>query len=156
MYVPDYSTSARQLDMYVETKVDKKEELKKKKLVKVKNTRRKMALYMVCGFALMFFVLLRYIQVYDLHSQVSSQKKNLETLQMENDQTRLNIESMTDNKKIQEYAETELGLKKMSDTQIVYLNPHKETYMVNLENGKSYGTSQEVHGSFAGYMEYLN
>lgn len=155
MYVPNYSSSAYQLEKYVEQKVDKKAEQEKKKQLKTKIARRKVALGMAIVFLIMFAVLLRYIQIFDLHSEVARQNKKLETIRMENEQTELTIESMTDKAKIQEFAETELGLQKMTDAQIVYLNPVRDNYMVNLSNGRSSGTGG-VMGTFAVPLEYSN
>lgn len=153
MYVPNSTSSAYQLDMYVERKVDKKAELEKKKQQKLKKARRKLALYMAVVFVILFAILFRYVRIYDLHSDVASQTKKLQTIRMENEQTELSIENMTDKTKIQEYAETELGLQKITGTQTVYLNPTKENYMQNVaENNSRYGG---IKGFFAGFLEYL-
>ena len=156
MYVPNSTSSAYQLERYVEQKVDKKAEAEKKKQLKLKIARRKMAIGMAVVFVVMFVVLLRYIQIFDLHSEVARQNNELEAIRMENEQTELIIENMTDKAKIQEYAETQLGLQKMTDTQIVYLNPQKGSYMVNMANGESSGATGGVLGTFAGSLEYSN
>lgn len=153
MYVPNSTSNAYQMDMYIEQKVDKKAEIEKKRQQKLKATRRKLALYMAVFFVALFAILFRYVRIYDLHSDVASQTEKLETIRMENEQTRLSIENMTDKTKIQEYAETQLGLQKIVSTQTVYLNPTKENYMQNLvgSNSKLGG----IKGLFAGFLEYL-
>lgn len=156
MYVPNSTSSAYQLERYVEQKVDKKAEAEKKKQIKLKIARRKVAVVMAAFFVIMFAVLLRYVQIFDLHSEIARQNKKLETIRMENEQLELTIENMTDKTKIQEYAETQLGLQKMTDAQIVYLNPQRGSYMVNMANGKSSGASEGVKGTFAGSLEYSN
>lgn len=153
MYVPNSTSSAYQLDMYVEKKVDKKAELELKRQQKLKAARRKVAVYMALIFAVMFAILFRYVKIYDLHSEVASQSEKLETIRMENEQTRLTIENMTDKAKIQEYAENQLGLQKMTDTQVMYLKPQKDNYMENVAEGNS-GTGG-IKGFFAGFLEYL-
>ena len=154
MYVPNYSSSAYQLDRYVEQKVDKKAEAEKKKQLKLKAARRKVAVCMVVFFAVMFAILWGYVQIYGLHSELSRKTAELENLRMENEQTMLTIENMTDKAKIQEYAETQLGLQKMTDAQIVYLNPHKGSYMINVANENASGIGG-TNGIFAGFLEYL-
>lgn len=156
MYVPNSTSSAYQLDMYVEQKVDKKAEIEKKRLQKLKVARRKLALYMAIVFVALFAILFRYVQIYDLHSEVASQTEKLETVRMENEQTKLTIENMTDKAKIQEYAETQLGLQKMTDTQVVYLNPQKGNYMENIATKNSSSGTGGIKGVFAGFLEYLN
>ena len=54
MYVPNYSSSAYQLDRYVEQKVDKKAEAEKKRQLKLKVARRKVAVCMAVFFVIMF------------------------------------------------------------------------------------------------------
>ena len=153
MYVPNSTCSAYQWDMYVEQKVDKKAEIEKRRQQKLKAARRKLALYMVVFFVAMFAILFRYVRIYDLHSDVAHKTAELENLRMENEQTRLSIDNMTDRAKIQEYAETELGLQKITSTQKVYLNPSKENYMKNVA-GTNSGLSG-IKGFFAGFLEYL-
>lgn len=153
MYVPNSTSSAYQWDMYVEKKVDKKAEIEKKRQQRLKAARRKLALYMVVFFAALFTILFRYVRIYDLHSDVATRTKQLETIQMENEQTKLTIENMTDKTKIQEYAENELGLQKITSAQMVYLNPSKENYMQNVA-GTNSGLGG-IKGLFAGFLEYL-
>lgn len=153
MYMPNSTNNAFQMDLYVEQKVDKKAEIERKRQQKLKAARRKLALYMIVFFVAMFAILFRYVRIYDLHSDVASQTEKLETIRMENEQTKLTIENMTDKTKIQEYAETELGLQKITSTQTVYLNPTKENYMKNFaENNSGY---KGIKGFFAGFLEYL-
>ena len=154
MYVPNYSSSAYQLDRYVEQKVDKKAEAEKKKQLKLKAARRKVVVYMLVFFTLMFAILFRYVQIYDLHSEAAQKTAELENLRMKNEQTRLTIENMTDKAKIQEYAETKLGLQKMTDAQIVYLNPHKGSCMMNVAK-EAETDAGGTKGLFAGFLEYL-
>lgn len=155
MYVPNYSSSAYQLDRYVEQKVDKKAEAEKKRQMKIKVARRKVAVCMAVFFVVMFTILLRYVQIYDLHSEAARKTAELESVRMANEQTELTIENMTDKTKIQEYVENQLGLQVMTDAQIVYLNPHKESYMVNLEGNDANSGFGGIKGMFAGFLEYL-
>ena len=153
MYVPNSTSSAYQLDMYVEQKVDKKAEFEKKKAKKIKMRKRKMALYLSVFLLAMFIIIMRNVAINDLHSDITAQTEKLEDLRVENEQMRLNIENMTDKTKIREYAESNLGLKKVTSAQTVYLNPAKGSYMQNVaENGSETGG---IKGVFAGFLEYL-
>lgn len=154
MYVPNRSSSAYQLDMYIEKKPDKKAEIEKKRQRKIKALRRKLSLYMTVLFVALFVILFRYVRIYDLHNSINEQTKELQTIQMENEQKKLEIDSLTDKTKIQNYAETELGLKKLTTAQIIYLNPTKENYMKNVAKGDS-KNSGAIMGFFAGFLEYL-
>lgn len=153
MYVPNSTSSAYQLDMYVEQKVDKKAELEKKKAQRVKMKKRKMALYLSIFLIAMFIIILRNVAINDLHSDITTQTTKLEDLRVENEQMRLTIENMTDKTKIQEYAETQLGLKKITSAQTVYLNPAKGSYMQNIAGNDS--ETSGIKGFFAGFLEYL-
>ena len=153
MYVPNSTSSAYQLDMYVEQKVDKKAELEKRKAQKIKMRKRKMALYLSIFLIGMFIIIMRNVAINDLHSDINTQTSRLEDLRVENEQMRLTIENMTDKTKIQEYAETKLGLKKITSAQKVYLNPAKGSYMKNVANNGSEATG--IKGVFAGFLEYL-
>ena len=154
MRMSNNTSSAYQLDAYVETLPDKKAEQAKIRQRKIKAARRKLTLYMIVFFAALFVMLFRYVRIYDLHNSISEHTKTLETIRMENDQTRLSIDSLTDKTKIQNYAETELGLKKLTTAQIVYLNTVKENYMKNIAKRDSDGMSA-IKGFFAGFLEYL-
>lgn len=154
MYVSSRSSSAYQMDMYVETKPDKKAEMAKRRQQNIKAARRKLMIYMTVVFAVVFVILFRYVRIYDLHNSINSKTKILQTIQMENEQTKLTIDSLTDKTKIQNYAETELGLKKLSTAQVIYLTPAKENYMKNVAKGDSAKTDT-VKGVFAGFLEYL-
>ena len=153
MYVPNSTSSAYQLDMYVEQKFDKKAEIEKQRQLKLKMARRKLAVYMAVVFVALFAVLFRYVRVNDLHSDVKAQTAKLETIRMENEQKKLEIENMTDKTRIREYAENELGLRKVSGAQTVYLNPDNKNYMQNVADKNS--SAGGIKGFFAGFWEYL-
>ncbi len=152
MYVPN-SSSAYQLDMYVEQKVDKKAEFEKKKANKIKMRKRKMALYLSVFLLALFVIIVRNVAINDLHSEITAQTEKLEDLRVENEQARLNIENMTDKTKIQEYAENELGLRRITSAQTVYLNPAKKSYMKNVADPNP--QTSGIRGVFAGFLEYL-
>lgn len=154
MYIPNSTSNAYQLDLYVESKVDKKAEYEKKKKQQRKvMVRRKLALYAAVVFVALFAILFRYVHIYDLHSEINEQTAKLENIRMENEQIELSIENMTDKTKIQQYAENELGLKKITTAQTVYLNPAKESYMQNVADSGS--KAGGIKGFFAGFLEYL-
>lgn len=154
MTMPNSSTSAYQLDRYIEKKPDKKAEQAKAKQIRLKAKRRKFAVRMAVFFLALFIVGLRCVRISDLHNSINEQTKLLNTIQMENEQTRLAIESMTDKTKIQQYAENELGLKKLTTGQIVYLNVTKENYMKNYAKSNNDNIAS-IKGFFVGFLEYL-
>lgn len=153
MYMPNGSSSAYQLDMYIEKKPDKKAEYAKMRQRKAKALKRKLILYMAVFFAAMFLMLFRYVRIYDLHNSINSQNAVLEEIGTENEHTRLKIESLTDKTKIREYAENELGLSKVTSAQIVYISSANDNYMKNI--AKSDSSVSAVKGIFAGFLEYL-
>ncbi|MBR0276902.1 MAG: hypothetical protein IJQ50_00370, partial [Clostridia bacterium] len=134
-------------------KTDKKAELEKRRQLRIKKARKKLALYLAVAFAVLFVMLLRYVHIYDLHNSIKLKTNELEEITMANEQTKLDIENMTDKSKIESYAENELGLKKATGAQIVYLTPIKENYMENIS--KSNSKSNGIKKFFAAFFEYF-
>lgn len=132
MYNTNRSSSAYQLDMYIEKKPDRKAEAEKRKAMRLRARRRKLTLYMTVFFIALFTVILRSVMINDLHNDINKSTAKLEDLQTENEQTKLKIKNLTDKTKIQQYAENELGLKKVTSAQIIYLNPNRDNCMINV------------------------
>lgn len=143
MYSANKSSSAYQLDMYIEKKPDRKAEATKRKAMKIRAGRRKLALYMTVFFVALFTVILRSVMINDLHNDINKNTAKLEELQAENEQTRLKIKSLTDKTKIQQYAEEELGLKKITSAQIIYLNPNRDNCMINVAKANGSGNTAD-------------
>ena len=154
MYVANRSSNARQLNAGAETRRAKKPQSAAQKRKRKSRARMKLVCYLLALFSILFVVCLRYVYIYDLHNSIATKTSELEKLRMENEQTRLSLESMTDISKIENYAVTELGLQKAENRQIVYLQPAKEDTMKNVAAGQ--GAGRNNFGIFSGFLEYLH
>ncbi len=151
MYVQN--SSAYQLDRYIETKVDKKAELERKRQIKVKRFKKKLTKVLAITFAIVAVIVLRSVHIYDLHNTINEKTAMLNEIVAKNEQAKLDIESMTDKSKISAYAENTLGLKKTTSAQVVYLTPQNQNVMKNVSNSGS--SSGGIKGFFAGILEYF-
>ena len=133
----EYETSPRKLspEYEEETQVKKKTKTKKhveKKVNKAVEYSRKRAKYIV-EIALAFIVLLAISYRYSLINTKFAEKENLKTqlqdLQKQNAQLQLSIETGTNINNIEQQAKEKLGMKKLDNSQKVYVSLPKEDYV---------------------------
>lgn len=133
-----YETSPRKLQPEyrpIQKKYPKRSTAKKKNVkTQVKtntkqNTNSKVILYIGIIFVILFAISWRNAFIAQEYSQLKSLKSELSELEKENKQLEVNIESKTNLGDIAEKAITELGLKKLDDSQIVYVNLDKQDYV---------------------------
>lgn len=137
-----YETSPRKLQPEytpIKKKYPKKSTAKKQKVKlqekkqEVKNINAKIILYIAAVFAVLFAVSYRNALLAQTYSQVKDLKSELAQVEKENKQLEINIESQTNLGAIEEKAKKELGLKKLDDSQIVYVNLDKQDYIESSE-----------------------
>ena len=148
-----YGTSPRKLQpeyVPVKKKYPKKSTAKKqnvKKNVKkqnINNVNTKVILYIAAIFIVLFAVSYRNAFIAQEYSELKGLKAQLSELEKENKQIEVNIESRTNLGAIEKKAEKELGLKKLDDSQIVYVSLDKQDYIessveeVKLEEDKNW------------------
>lgn len=133
-----YETSPRKLQPEyrpIQKKYPKRSTAKKKnektqvKTNTKQNTNSKVILYIGIIFVILFAISWRNAFIAQEYSQLKSLKSELSELEKENKQLEVNIESKTNLGDIAEKAITELGLKKLDDSQIVYVNLDKQDYV---------------------------
>ena len=133
-----YETSPRKLQpeyIPVKKKYPKKSTAKKvnvkaqAKKQEVKNSNLKVILYISAVFVVLFAVSYRNALIAQTYSEVKSLKSELSEVEKENKQLEVNIESKTNLGSIEEKAQKELGLKKLDDSQIVYVSLDKQDYV---------------------------
>lgn len=131
-----YETSPRKLKPEYEP--IKNDDVKKKSsTVKQKNKKSqkqaklevKTIMYIVIGFAILFAISYRNSLITASFNQKESLKKQLSTLQKENAQTEINIQTSLNLTNIEKSASSMLGMKKLSDSQKVYVSLPKEDYV---------------------------
>ena len=133
-----YETSPRKLQPEytpVKKKYPKKSTAKKAnvktqaKKQEVKNNNLKVILYIAAVFVVLFAVSYRNALIAQTYSEVKSLKSELSEVEKENKQLEVNIESQTNFGAIEEKAEKELGLKKLDESQKVYVSLDKQDYI---------------------------
>lgn len=133
-----YETSPRKLQPEytpIKKKYPKKSTLSKKtmaaqKQAKVaKNKNIKIMLYIGIIFAILFAVSYRNALVTQRYSELKDLKVQLSKIEKENEQLEVNIESKTNLSAIEKKAKEELGMKKLDDSQTVYVSLDKSDYI---------------------------
>ena len=133
-----YETSPRKLQPEytpIKKKYPKKSTVSKKtmaaqkeaKVAQAKNI--KIMLYIGIIFAILFAVSYRNALVAQRYSELKDLKVQLAKIEKENEQLEVNIESKTNLSAIEKRAEEELGMKKLGDSQTVYVSLDKTDYI---------------------------
>ncbi len=127
-----YETSPRKLRPE-EQPLKRKNTTKKKSTAKQKNTKSnqqiKTIMYIIAGFAILFAISYRNSLITASFNQKESLKKQLSTLQKENAQTEISIQTSLNLTNIEKSASSMLGMKKLGDSQKVYVALPKKDYV---------------------------
>lgn len=107
-------------------KTDNKAQQKKKTK---KNSNLKIMLYIGAVFVILFAVSYRNALITQKYSEIKKLKSSLSDMEKANKQLEVNIESKTNLGTAEEKASKELGLKKLDDSQIIYVNIDKQDYV---------------------------
>lgn len=136
-----YGTSPRKLEPDYDRKtkkVPKKGNLKvvkdlPKQQIKVSKEQRKRQMKMTVTVVGLFLLLLtiscRNSQIDKQFNQIQEQKKQLSTLQKENEQLKVSIENSLNLNNVEKVAKEELGMQKLSNKQTVYVTLPKKDYV---------------------------
>ena len=130
-----YETSPRKLQPSYKPK--KKPDLRVLETRKQKNKatgaeRKKqirMALSIVGIFTVLLTISYRNSQINEKFNKVQSLKREISSLQKENEQTKVNIENNLNSNYIEQQAKEKLGMKKLTNKQTVYINLPKKDYV---------------------------
>lgn len=109
-------------------KVNKKVNKNTKNKAKL-NTKSKATLYVVIAFIALFAVCYRNSQITESFNKKEELKKELGSIQKENEQLKVNIENSLNLKNIEQMAKEMLGMQKLDNSQKVYINLPKKDYI---------------------------
>lgn len=124
---PEYETPKR---TYAKKSTAKKTESKREYKAKTKPiSQAKVLLYVAIGFVALFVISYRYAVIDKTYSNLQGLKTELGTIQKETAQLEANIESSLKLTTIEEEAKEKLGMKKLTDDQIVWLTLPKTDYI---------------------------
>ncbi len=138
-----YETSPRKIEPDYNRKSKKHKEEKKKKIkivedvprqdIKISEKQRKkqikLTIFALAAIALLFTISYQNSQISVKFSQIQSQKEELATLEKENEQTEVNIESSSNLSNIEKLAKEKLGMSKLTNKQTVYVTLPKKDYV---------------------------
>lgn len=114
--------------------------INKKKLQQERKKQRKIIAYVVLGFAVLFAISYRNAQIDENFEKVQDYKKELAAVEKENSQLELAIESSLNLSNVEQQAKELLGMQKLTNQQIVYVNLEKDDHIetaaesVNIED----------------------
>lgn len=133
-----YETSPRKIEPDYKRRETKQKPLKvvkdiPKQQVKISNEQRKKQVkttFLVIGlFLLLLTISCRNSQIDRNFNQIQEQKKQLSTLQKENEQLKVGIENSLNPSVIEKVAREELGMQKLNSKQTVYIALPKKDYV---------------------------
>lgn len=135
----EFSTSPRKLEPELNPKRHKKrkklevvEDLPRQeiKISKAQKRRQaKLTLTVIAIFALLLTISYRNSQINEKFTQVQSQKKELASLQKENEQLKVNIANGLNLNNIEKLAKEKLGMQKLTNKQTLYVSLPKKDYV---------------------------
>lgn len=124
---PEYETGKKQNSKKKNTVLNKKQpKAKTKKYIK---SHTKIVLYVVIGFAILFAISYRNSLITESFNTKEDLKKQLSSLQKENAQLEINIQSSLNLSNIEKSASSMLGMKKLDETQKIYVSLPKKDYI---------------------------
>lgn len=133
-----YETSPRKLQpeyvpikkKYPKKSTAKKTDVKSNQRIQTSNNiNKKIILYIGIAFVVLFAISYRNALIAQTYSQVKELKSELSEVEKDNRQLEVNIESKTNLSSIEKKAQEELGLKKLEESQKVYISLDKQDYI---------------------------
>lgn len=132
-YPYQYETSPKKLQP---NDKQKKQATISKKTTKIKSSKvnnakydYKPIIYIITGFVMLFTICYRNSLINEIYNKKESLKEQLAEVQKENEQLKVNIESNLNLNAIEKIASEQLGMKKLTNEQKVYVNLQKKDYV---------------------------
>ncbi|MCK9478624.1 MAG: septum formation initiator family protein [Firmicutes bacterium] len=126
---------------------------------RTKTIKFKIIAFVICAFLVQLFLCYRWVAIYDLHSEIERLNSNLASLQRENEQTAVAVDSLVDSSKVEEYAINHLGMQKMDSNQIVYIRQTHGDSMQKVARNNYRSSKRNIFGalssSVGGLLEYF-
>lgn len=120
---PEYEPQKKQYEK------NKKSTAKKQSQKVQKKSHSKIILYVIIGFTILFAISYRNSLITESFDRKENLKKELSNLQKENAQTEINIQSSLNLSNIEKSAQSKLGMKKLDESQKVYVSLPKKDYV---------------------------
>ena len=104
-------------------------------------------------FAICFVVISGKVETSKIYRQISSAEQNLESVQSENVRLQSELEGKMTLKNVEEYASEVLGLQKLNNTQIEYVETQTDDVVVIPEEEKNIFV--RIKDGFDKFVEYI-
>lgn len=130
-----YETSPRKLEPDHKNKKEKLKILKdvprqdKKVSIEEKRKHAKITLVIIAAFAVLLTISYRNSKINEEFSEIQSMKKELASVQKENEQLKVSIENSLNFNYIEQVAKEKLGMQKLTNKQTVHINLQKKDYV---------------------------
>lgn len=126
---PEYTPYKKQ-DPYKNKKSTAKRKVNKKVATKSKlKPRAKLVLYIAIGFMVLLGISYRNSQIAESFNKKESLKEQLSSIQKENEQLKVNIESSLNLNNVEQMAKEKLGMQKLNNNQKIYVSLPKKDYI---------------------------
>ena len=114
------SSTAKKSKQEEKTKAEKKAKL---------NSKAKLVLYLAISFAVLFGISYRNSLITESFNKKEELKSQLSSMQKENEQLKVSIESSLNLNNVEQMAKEKLGMKKLDNSQKIYVNLPKKDYI---------------------------
>lgn len=108
---------------------EKIKKVSKKQIKEEQKKQRKTIAYLVLGFGILFAMCYQNAQIDENFEKMKDLKKELASVEKENSQLELAIESNLNLSNVEQQAKELLGMQKLTSKQIVYVNLDKDDYI---------------------------
>ena len=132
----EYETSPRKLEPIYDVpkrKTQKKQpiqrKISKKKQKELRKKKAKTIMYVLIAFSIVFLLSSRNAKIDENFAKVSALKNDLETIEKENAQLEVSIESSSNLANIEQQAKSLLGMQKLTSKQTEYIELPKTDYI---------------------------
>lgn len=127
---PEYEPNTRKTNPYKGKKPSTAKKVNKKAKTKAKmEPKAKLALYIAIGFVVLFGISYRNSLITESFNKKEELKASLSSIQKENEQLKVNIESSLNLNNVEQLAKEMLGMQKLDNTQKVYVSLPKKDYI---------------------------
>lgn len=127
---PEYERIKKEQNPYKKTKKSTLKKVNNKKAQKAKmKPKAKIVLYVAIGFAVLFGISYRNSLITENFNKKENLKEELSSIQKENEQLKVNIESSLSLTNIEKQAKELLGMQKLDNKQKVYISLPKKDYI---------------------------
>lgn len=127
---PEYKPNTKKEKQYKKTSTAKKVKQVEQPKSRTKiNTRAQLVIYIAVAFAVLLGISYRNSLITESFNKKEQLKSQLSSIQKENEQLKVNIESSLNLNNVEQMAKDKFGMKKLDNNQKIYVNLPKKDYV---------------------------